>query len=167
MRKCTLVILLIAVVMVLMGLFPGMTGAAGSLLTGPFQWKTGEPVVTPRNLLGDTTYSVKDPSIVRYDGNWHLFCTIRGKERSHATVYLSFRAWKDADKRIAELRNKIEEFIAQANEDAKNELEKLESELQSLHEEQKYADVIARFNAFAEHNQHNEAGSMAKEKGRR
>jgi hypothetical protein len=66
--------------------------------TGAFRWQTGEPVVLPADVPGDETYSIKDPSIVRYQERWHLFCTIRGKKRSHAIVYLSFADWKDAGK---------------------------------------------------------------------
>lgn len=68
------------------------------LKTGQFRWKTGAPVVLPRNVDGQPFHSVKDPSVVRYGGQWHLFCTVRGTKRSHAIVYLAFDRWKDADK---------------------------------------------------------------------
>jgi hypothetical protein len=67
-------------------------------LSGAFRWKVSPPLVLPEDVGGISCYSVKDPSVVRYDGRWHLFCTIRGKERSHAVVYLSFADWKDAGK---------------------------------------------------------------------
>ena len=41
---------------------------------------------------------MKDPSIVRSGGQWHLFCTVRGATRSHAVEYLHFADWKDADR---------------------------------------------------------------------
>jgi hypothetical protein len=44
----------------------------------------------------DHCYSVKDPAIVRHNGRWHLFCTIRSKIRSHQIEYLSFKDWPEA-----------------------------------------------------------------------
>jgi hypothetical protein len=64
------------------------------------RWTTSAPVVTPRDLPGLHVYSIKDPSIVRHADHWHLFCTIRGKERSHAIVYLNFADWPDADQAV-------------------------------------------------------------------
>jgi len=79
----------------------------------------------------------------------------------------STEAKKDADKRIAELRNKIEELnkvIAQDNEKVKDEFKRLESTLQELREQRRFGEAIARFNTFAERYKDNEAGSMAKQK---
>jgi len=33
---------------------------------------------------------------VRYRGQWHLFCTVRGRKRSHAIVQANFENWADA-----------------------------------------------------------------------
>jgi hypothetical protein len=64
--------------------------ALDNLLAGRFKWKVSQPLVSPLQRKGDLTYSVKDPSIVYYQGRRHLFCTIRGKERSHQIEYLCF-----------------------------------------------------------------------------
>jgi hypothetical protein len=48
-------------------------------LGGEFRWQTGPPLVLPREIAGISCYSIKDPSIVRHNDRWHLFCTIRGK----------------------------------------------------------------------------------------
>ena len=68
------------------------------LLAGRFHWTAGAPLVEAANSSADQYYSVKDPSVVYYRGRWHLFCTVRGKARSHQIEYLSFRDWRDADK---------------------------------------------------------------------
>ena len=73
-------------------------GEDGDALGHDFRWKTGAPVVLPRDIAGISCYSIKDPSVVRYEGRWHLFCTIRGEQRSHAVVYLSFADWSEAAK---------------------------------------------------------------------
>jgi len=77
---------------------PERQEAADDLLAGKFRWKVGPPLVLPADRPSDPCHSVKDPTIVRYKGRWHLFCTIRSRKRSHQIEYLSFRQWKDADK---------------------------------------------------------------------
>ena len=66
------------------------------LFAAPARWTVSKPLVGPVNHGGDLCYSIKDPTIVRYDGRWHLFCTIRSKRRTHQIEYLSFSDWKDA-----------------------------------------------------------------------
>ena len=72
--------------------------AIGKLLAGDFQWALGPPVLAPLQRPGDFFYSVKDPSVVRFDGCWHLFCTIRGEQRSHQIEYLAFEDWSETDR---------------------------------------------------------------------
>ena len=64
---------------------------------GRFRWTASAPLVSPALRPDDPCYSVKDPSIVRYQDRWHLFCTIRSQKRSHQIEYLSFDDWKNAD----------------------------------------------------------------------
>ena len=68
-----------------------------NLLAGRFRWSISPPLVRPVQRGDETTYSVKDPTIVRYKGRWHLFCTIRGKKRSHQIEYISFDNWNNTD----------------------------------------------------------------------
>jgi len=67
-----------------------------ALSTGSFRWFAGPPVLEPMEVDGQNWISVKDPSIVRYKGKWHLFCTVRGLKRSHAIIYLTFDKWLQA-----------------------------------------------------------------------
>jgi len=69
------------------------------------RWNVSEPLVGPVDHGGDLCYSIKDPSVVRYDGRWHLFCTIRSEEHTHQIEYLSFADWKDADQAERHLIN--------------------------------------------------------------
>ena len=66
---------------------------AADLQAGRFHWRVSRPPVEPLQRPGDTCYSVKDPSVVYYQGRWHLFCPIRGKQRSHQIEYLTFPDW--------------------------------------------------------------------------
>ena len=64
--------------------------------TPDLYWTASAPLVQSVNTGGELWISVKDPSIVRYNDRWHLFCTVRGHKRSHAVVYLSFPDWNQA-----------------------------------------------------------------------
>ncbi|MEM6692095.1 MAG: non-reducing end alpha-L-arabinofuranosidase family hydrolase [Planctomycetota bacterium] len=61
-----------------------------------FAWKTGPTLFDMESYDEPDWIAMKDPSIVRYQGKWHLFCTLRGHERSHATVYTSFKTFEEA-----------------------------------------------------------------------
>ena len=67
------------------------------LLSGEFPWVLDAPMLTPFSPPDDERFSVKDPTIVRFEGNWHLFYTVRSKNRSHQIEYITFKQWEDAD----------------------------------------------------------------------
>jgi endo-1,4-beta-xylanase len=91
---------IITIVVLFSSLCPGQemdTGKAKSTLSsGSFKWIASPPVLEPVEIDGEKWLSVKDPSIVRYKGKWHLFCTVRGIKRSHAVIYLTFDKWGQA-----------------------------------------------------------------------
>jgi len=72
--------------------------AVQALLSGDFRWIVSPPLVHPVEAPDDHYYSVKDPSVVFHGGRWHLFCTVRGRNRSHQVEYLSFPDWAHVDK---------------------------------------------------------------------
>jgi hypothetical protein len=65
-------------------------------LPGDFRWTASPPLIGPQDRGGEHFYSIKDPSIVRFQDRWHLFCTVRGVKRSHQIEYLSFADWGSA-----------------------------------------------------------------------
>jgi hypothetical protein len=67
------------------------------LLAEKISWTVGPPLVSPAERPSDPCFSVKDPSVVYYNGRWHLFCTIRSKVRTHQIEYVSFADWKVAN----------------------------------------------------------------------
>ena len=73
---------------------------ADALRSGRFKWTASEPLLSPASRPDDPCYSVKDPSIVRFDNRWHLFCTIRSQKRTHQIEYLSFDDWTNANAAI-------------------------------------------------------------------
>jgi hypothetical protein len=67
------------------------------ILSGNFKWITGPPILQAAPADGQDWLSIKDPSVIQFNGRWHLFCTVRGQKRSHAIVYLSFSEWNHAN----------------------------------------------------------------------
>lgn len=85
--------------LLLLGLVLLWSSAAGEELKAPFAWTLSKPLVSPLEgeRDGQSDYSAKDPTIVRHEGKWHLFITVRGTPRSHRIDYLAFEKWDDAN----------------------------------------------------------------------
>ncbi len=71
--------------------------AADPLSSGEFRWTVGDPIFSAATRSDDPCYSVKDPSVVFFEGKWHLFTTIRSVKRTHQIEYVSFTDWKLAN----------------------------------------------------------------------
>jgi hypothetical protein len=76
---------------------PVAVAAGPKALSGEFAWTYAAPVLEARAVAGVQFISVKDPSLVRYGDKWHLFCTVRGPQRTHAIVYSSFGDFREAN----------------------------------------------------------------------
>ena len=63
---------------------------------GPGQPESGQ-TLDAQAMYRDSTafFSLKDPTIVKHEGRWHLFCTRRAVNPSHSIEYLSFPDWND------------------------------------------------------------------------
>ncbi len=64
---------------------------------GRFAWKCSPPLIDFDRKAADPHVSIKDPTIVRHQGKWHLFCTVRMASGKVDTQYLSFDDWKNAN----------------------------------------------------------------------
>jgi len=73
---------------------PTAEDAKAGILTGNFAWTVGPPVLHAVPSGGEEWIAVKDPSVVRHNDRWHVFCTVRGPTRSHAVIYVSFAKWE-------------------------------------------------------------------------
>ena len=71
--------------------------ATDSFSSGRFKWQLGEPILSPAERPTDPCHAVKDPTIVRFEDRWHLFCTIRSQKRTHQIEYTSFKEWAHAN----------------------------------------------------------------------
>jgi endo-1,4-beta-xylanase len=56
-----------------------------------FNWTSSDPLITPP----DGSVSIKDPTVVFYNGKWHVYAT--HYSTSYSMVYLSFSDWDEAD----------------------------------------------------------------------
>lgn len=63
----------------------------------PFNWVTTPPIITAKADAQHPLNAIKDPSIVRYDGKWHVFASSVTKAGGYSLVYLSFADFKDAN----------------------------------------------------------------------
>ncbi len=75
--------------------------AGGTVVKGPAEkarlsWTAGEPVIFPLAEKGRNVVSAKDPSVVYYNGKWHVFYTTCDDKGVWSMQFISFRDWKDA-----------------------------------------------------------------------
>ena len=63
----------------------------------PLKWKSSAPVVTVKSDNTNNFVSIKDPTIVRYDGKWHIYATVANKQGHWNMIYTSFSDWSEAD----------------------------------------------------------------------
>lgn len=67
--------------------------------TGMFRWRGGAPLidVDAQRAAEDPPVALKDPTVVRHEGRWHLFGTLRKQSGTVCMQYLSFAEWRDAN----------------------------------------------------------------------
>jgi len=88
MKKCTPILSAIFALTILPGL--AQAGAAGG-----FHWASSPPLIMPPKGEGITYYGVKDPSVVFYDGQYHVFMTTAGTN-GWGLAYTHFSDWSQA-----------------------------------------------------------------------
>jgi hypothetical protein len=72
-------------------------GAHKVPIATPLKWKSSGVLVKPISDESHTIVSVKDPTVVHYDGLWHIYATAYSTSaRTWTMVYLNFKDWSDA-----------------------------------------------------------------------
>jgi hypothetical protein len=74
------------------------------LQTGTFSWTSSEPLLWADPALLPRSpespwLAVKDPTVVRFDDRWHLFCSLRKQKSGNGRIrigYVSFDDWESA-----------------------------------------------------------------------
>ena len=67
-----------------------------SLFSTPSQWTYTDPVVSPESRESETSHAQKDPTIVHFGGQWHLFMTVKLEDRT-VLEYCCFKSWDEAN----------------------------------------------------------------------
>lgn len=62
----------------------------------PRRWEYSAPLIAPQARTNHPSRAQKDPSVVFYGGQWHVFMTVKLTGRS-AIEHCSFERWEDAD----------------------------------------------------------------------
>jgi hypothetical protein len=65
-------------------------------LKAPNLWEYGAPLISPETRSINPSHAQKDPTVVFYDGQWHVFMTVKLKGKS-AIEYCRFKKWEEAN----------------------------------------------------------------------
>jgi hypothetical protein len=79
---------------------PGAEPPVTCPLPTTFSWTSSQPLITPKPPAGRTFASIKDPSIVFYEGKYHVFASVyetTAGADGYKSVYLSFSDFSQAD----------------------------------------------------------------------
>lgn len=89
---------MLRLMLVVVVLFPCIVQAEESTeFRLPSQWICSAPLISPEQRTKDPSHAQKDPTVVFYDGKWHVFMTAKLEGRS-VIEYCSFANWEEADK---------------------------------------------------------------------
>ncbi|KAJ3121024.1 hypothetical protein HK098_004064 [Nowakowskiella sp. JEL0407] len=76
----------------------GNTGGGNSAsIPNKFSWTSSGVLINPKSDSSHKLASVKDPSIVYYNGKYHAFVTTADSNGNYNMAYLSFSDWSQAD----------------------------------------------------------------------
>lgn len=73
-----------------------LPGAAAATIKLPATWEYSAPLIAPEPRERDPSRAQKDPTLVFYQGRWHVFMTVKLPGRS-AIEYCSFEKWEEAN----------------------------------------------------------------------
>lgn len=71
------------------------TPPAGTLPSS-FSWQSSGVLISPKPDAAHNIIAVKDPSVVYYDGKWHVFASTVDASGNYGMEYLSFTDWSQA-----------------------------------------------------------------------
>jgi len=74
---------------------PSSPPAGGNTLPNTFRWTSSSALIAPKPDASHTVAGIKDPSVVYYNGKWHVFASVANAS-GYNLVYLSFTDWAQA-----------------------------------------------------------------------
>lgn len=73
---------------------PPMRAVPG--LPAAFAWTSSPPLIVPKSDAVHELVAVKDPTVVRYHGRWHVYASSVARGGVYGMVYTSFADWSEA-----------------------------------------------------------------------
>ena len=87
----------LATCLLMAGMLSGMADdVSGGRFQIPLMWEYSAPLIAPEHRNTNPSHAQKDPSLVFYEGKWHVFMTVKLPQRS-AIEYCSFGKWEEAN----------------------------------------------------------------------
>ena len=71
----------------------GADGPAGCGVPASFAWSSTGPILTPQSDATHSLVSIKDPSVVYFNGKWHVFVTTVDASGAYSMAYITFADW--------------------------------------------------------------------------
>jgi endo-1,4-beta-xylanase len=97
-HPCAILVPILAVATACGGGAAADTDAGGPLCALPpsIQWSGSAPVISPSSDATHALTAVKDPSVVQFNGRWHVFASMVSTAGAYNMVYTSFSDWSEA-----------------------------------------------------------------------
>lgn len=74
----------------------GVASPANGAIPQALHWCSTGPLIAPIQDADHPILSVKDPSLVHFDGRWHVFATTAAANNTWSMVYASFASFEEA-----------------------------------------------------------------------
>ena len=71
-------------------------GAFAATVPSTYSWSSSGVLISPKSDSSHSLVSIKDPSVVYYNGRWHVFASTTNSSGSYSMVYLNFTDWSQA-----------------------------------------------------------------------
>ncbi|SDT08311.1 non-reducing end alpha-L-arabinofuranosidase family hydrolase [Actinoplanes derwentensis] len=86
-----------AVVALAAGVIVTANPAQAATMQRSYQWSSSGILIAPKSDSSHSLVSIKDPSVVHYNGRWHVFASTVDSAGEYSMVYLNFTDWSSAD----------------------------------------------------------------------
>ena len=70
--------------------------ASAATLPTSFTWSSSAALISPKSDSSHTIAGIKDPSVVYYNGKYHVFASTASSSGGYNLVYLNFSSWSNA-----------------------------------------------------------------------
>lgn len=86
----------VALVALVVGGVVTANAAQVATMQSSYQWSSSSILISPKSDTSHSLVSIKDPSVVYYNGHYHVFASTVNSAGSYSMVYLNFTDWSSA-----------------------------------------------------------------------